>query len=65
MIVIVFPISKIILSKKYYKDVYNGSTVKILDKKNNICFEFVVKCVGSNGEEIIYLVEESDISHRR
>lgn len=52
------PASKMILSKQFYEDKYDGHKVKITQKEDGREWEFPVKQYGFSKQETIYVVGE-------
>jgi len=53
--------AKIILSKQFYNDQFDGTTLKVIEKSSGQeKFKYRIKCYGWNMEEVIYVVEEKE-----
>ena len=51
--------AKVILSKQFFEDMFDGTTLKVVEKSTQeVKFTYTVKCHGWNMEEVIYVVEE-------
>ena len=51
--------AKVILSKQFFEDLFDGTTLKVVEKSTQeVKFTYRIKCHGWNMEEVIYVVEE-------